>query len=198
MLAKILVLRLKRIQPMTRSLYSHCPQGRIHNDYHATICSYAQEVPRKFVPQWLRPSDGHPHGPRLYLAPRADVLLVGCRCDCEPIHRGQLTRFLARPRWQKDDFNSFGLAALLQMETGIGVGQYQFERFEAVEAWINGAITTVLFLEQLRARRLKDWRLSEERRRWWRVFACFRDFCGGKSAEFELSPGHPNRKTLWE
>ena len=38
----------------------------------------------------------------------------------EPIHRGQLTRFLARPRWQKDDFNSFGRAALLQMESGKG------------------------------------------------------------------------------
>jgi len=38
----------------------------------------------------------------------------------EPIHRGQLTRFLARPRWQKDDFNSFGRTALLQMETGKG------------------------------------------------------------------------------
>ena len=24
----------------------------------------------------------------------------------EPVHRGQITRFLARPRWQKDDFNA--------------------------------------------------------------------------------------------
>ena len=24
----------------------------------------------------------------------------------EAIHRGQLTRFLARPRWQRDDFNA--------------------------------------------------------------------------------------------
>ncbi len=37
-----------------------------------------------------------------------------------PIHRGQLTRFLARPRWQKEDFNSFGRLALLQMDTGKG------------------------------------------------------------------------------
>ena len=34
----------------------------------------------------------------------------------EPVHRGQITRFLARPRWQKDDFN----AALLNLETAKG------------------------------------------------------------------------------
>ena len=38
----------------------------------------------------------------------------------EAIHRGQLSRFLARPRWQKEDFNSFGRTALLRMETGKG------------------------------------------------------------------------------
>ena len=34
----------------------------------------------------------------------------------ESIHRGQLTRFLARPRWQKDDFNEPLRAAMLSME----------------------------------------------------------------------------------
>ena len=38
----------------------------------------------------------------------------------ESVHRGQLTRFLARPRWQKHDFNEPLRAALLQMETGRG------------------------------------------------------------------------------
>lgn len=38
----------------------------------------------------------------------------------ESIHRGQLTRFLARPRWQKDDFNEPLRAALLQMEALFG------------------------------------------------------------------------------
>ena len=38
----------------------------------------------------------------------------------ESIHRGQLTRFLARPRWQKDDFNEPLRAALLQMEATRG------------------------------------------------------------------------------
>ncbi len=38
----------------------------------------------------------------------------------QAIHRGQLTRFLARPRWQRDDFNAPLRAALRQMETGQG------------------------------------------------------------------------------
>lgn len=54
-----------------------------------------------------------------------------------------------------------------ELKSTLGVGQYQFERFEAVEAWMNCAIATALFLEQLRATRLQDRRLSEERRHWW-------------------------------
>ena len=35
-------------------------------------------------------------------------------------HRGQLTRFLRRPRWQRDDFNAPLRRALLEMEAGKG------------------------------------------------------------------------------
>ena len=38
----------------------------------------------------------------------------------EPIHRGQLTRFLARPRWQKHDFNAPLRNALIQQDRGKG------------------------------------------------------------------------------
>lgn len=38
----------------------------------------------------------------------------------EIFHRGQLTRFLARPRWQREDFNAPLRQALLQRETGKG------------------------------------------------------------------------------
>jgi hypothetical protein len=38
----------------------------------------------------------------------------------EAIHRGQLTRFLARPRWQKHDFNGPLRAALLNSESRRG------------------------------------------------------------------------------
>jgi len=38
----------------------------------------------------------------------------------QPIHRGELTRFLARPRWQKHDFNGPLRAALLARESRRG------------------------------------------------------------------------------
>ncbi len=38
----------------------------------------------------------------------------------DPVHRSQVTRFLARPRWQNDDFNSPLRQALLQMESAKG------------------------------------------------------------------------------
>ncbi len=38
----------------------------------------------------------------------------------ESVHRTQLTRFLARPRWQQDDFNAPLREALLQMESAKG------------------------------------------------------------------------------
>lgn len=45
--------------------------------------------------------------------------------------------------------------------------QYRFQKFEAVEAWVNTALTTVLFLETERVRRMPDRRLSDETRQWW-------------------------------
>lgn len=38
----------------------------------------------------------------------------------EAVHRGELTRFLARPRWQKHDFNQPLRAALLKLESRTG------------------------------------------------------------------------------
>jgi len=86
-------------------------------------------------------------------------------------------------RWQIELF-------FKELKSTLGVGQYQFERFEAVEAWMNCAIATVLFLEQLRARRLKDRRLSEERLRWWRaqrlhgLCEAFRQECVGEELKY--------------
>ena len=65
-------------------------------------------------------------------------------------------------RWQIELF-------FKELKSTLGVNQYQFEQFEAVNAWMNCAITTVLFLEHLRAKRLQDRRLSEERKKWWRT-----------------------------
>ena len=86
-------------------------------------------------------------------------------------------------RWQIELF-------FKELKSTLGVGQYQFERFEAVEGWMNCAITTVLFLEHERAKRLSDRRLSEERRRWWKaqrlhgLCESFRQECTGNELKY--------------
>jgi len=61
-------------------------------------------------------------------------------------------------RWQIELF-------FKELKSTFGFAQYSFEKFLAVEAWAETAITTVLFLEHQRAKRLQDRRLSEQRRR---------------------------------
>lgn len=86
-------------------------------------------------------------------------------------------------RWQIELF-------FKELKSTLGVGQYQFQSFQAVEAWINSAITTVLFLEHERAKRLADRRLSEEKRRWWKsqrlhgLCEAFRQECTGRELKY--------------
>ena len=63
-------------------------------------------------------------------------------------------------RWQIELF-------FKELKSTLGFAQYSFHNFDAVKAWVETAITTVLFLESLRADRMHDQRLSEERRNWW-------------------------------
>lgn len=63
-------------------------------------------------------------------------------------------------RWQIELF-------FKELKSTFGFAQYSFEKFSAVEAWVEIAIATVLFLEHERAKRLCDRRLSKETRRWW-------------------------------
>lgn len=65
-------------------------------------------------------------------------------------------------RWQIELF-------FKELKSTLHMGQYSFMRFKAVEAWINCAITTVLYLEQTRAQKMKDRRLSADRKRWWKM-----------------------------
>lgn len=65
-------------------------------------------------------------------------------------------------RWQIELF-------FKELKSTLGFSHYSFQRFEAVKAWVEIAITTVLFLEHLRAKRLADRQLSEQARDWWRV-----------------------------
>ena len=86
-------------------------------------------------------------------------------------------------RWQIELF-------FKELKSTLGFSQYSFEKFPAVEAWAEIAITTVLFLEHERAKRLCDRRLSKERRRWWEsqrlhgLCIAYRQECQGRELKF--------------
>jgi len=86
-------------------------------------------------------------------------------------------------RWQIELF-------FKELKSTLGFSQYSFQRFEAVKAWVEIAITTVVFLEHERAKRLNDRRLSEEQRRWWEaqrlhgLCAAFRQQCEGQELTY--------------
>ena len=63
-------------------------------------------------------------------------------------------------RWQIELF-------FKELKSTLGFAQYSFQDFLAVKAWVESAITTVLFLEQERIKHMQDRRLSQETRRWW-------------------------------
>ena len=86
-------------------------------------------------------------------------------------------------RWQIELF-------FKELKSTLGLDQYQFAKFEAVQAWVNCAITTVLFLEYQRAKKLQDRRLSDERRQWWKaqrlhgLCEAFRQECSGEELKY--------------
>src|SRR4051812_43470062 len=86
-------------------------------------------------------------------------------------------------RWQIELF-------FKELKSTLGFHQYQFQKFEAVKAWVETAIATVLFLEHERAKRLQDRRLSDERRRWWTaqrlhgLCAAFQQECTGSELKY--------------
>jgi hypothetical protein len=86
-------------------------------------------------------------------------------------------------RWQIELF-------FKELKSTLGFSQYSFRSFAAVNAWVEIAIATVLFLEDQRATRLADRRLSVERRQWWRtqrlhgLCAAFRQECQGRELKF--------------
>ncbi len=86
-------------------------------------------------------------------------------------------------RWQIELF-------FKELKSTLGFSHYSFRRFEAVQAWVEIAITTALFLEQMRATRLADRRLSKERRKWWEaqrlhgLCHAFRQECEGAELKY--------------
>ncbi len=63
-------------------------------------------------------------------------------------------------RWQIELF-------FKELKSTLGFSQYSFIDFRAVQAWVQSAITTVLYLEYERIVHMQDRRLSKEHRLWW-------------------------------
>ena len=86
-------------------------------------------------------------------------------------------------RWQIELF-------FKELKSTLGFSQYSFQDFAAVKAWVETAITTVLFLESLRAERMRDRRLSKQARRWWDaqrlhgLCAAFRQECSARQLKY--------------
>lgn len=145
--------------------------------------------------------------PRVYYAhqERRDVRSVGCvqlvfstmkpnlvqaTSDDVKILMTNATHLSAREvielyslRWQIELF-------FKELKSTLGFAQYRFQCFQAVRAWVEAAILTVLFLEYLRAQRIRDRRLTTEARRWWQsqrlhgLSAAFQQQCSGRELKY--------------
>ena len=86
-------------------------------------------------------------------------------------------------RWQIELF-------FKELKSTLGFAQYSFQNFNAVKAWVETTITTVLFLETLRAERMQDRRLNQDRRQWWEtqrlhgLCSAFRQECTGRELKY--------------
>ena len=63
-------------------------------------------------------------------------------------------------RWQIELF-------FKELESTLGFHQYQFQKFEPVEAWAELALTTFMYLEWYRVQRMSRRDSSDEEKRWW-------------------------------
>lgn len=63
-------------------------------------------------------------------------------------------------RWQIEQF-------FKELKSTLGFDHYRFQKFECVEAWVELALTTFLYLERHRARQLQRADMSEPGRKWW-------------------------------
>jgi hypothetical protein len=86
-------------------------------------------------------------------------------------------------RWQIELF-------FKELKSTLGFDQYSFKDFRAVETWTELAITTVMFLEDLRITKMNDRRIDQERRRWWAMQrlhglgSAFRQETAGKELKY--------------
>ena len=141
---------------MTRSLESHRPQKKSAplkiNTVQRVKINTVQRVGR--VPLIFSTTK-----PNLKTATPDDVKILMTNATTMSI--GEVIELYSL-RWQIELF-------FKELKSTLGFTHYRFESFEAVKAWVEIALTTVLFLELERARHLADRRLSIESRRWWQA-----------------------------
>jgi hypothetical protein len=65
-------------------------------------------------------------------------------------------------RWQIELF-------FKELKSTLGFNQYQFQKFEAVEGWLELALTAFMYLERYRQQQLLRRGLKEEEKRWWQT-----------------------------
>ncbi len=63
-------------------------------------------------------------------------------------------------RWQIELF-------FKELKSTLGFHQYQFQKFEPVEGWMELALTTFLYLEHYRVQQMSRRDLSDDQKRWW-------------------------------
>jgi hypothetical protein len=63
-------------------------------------------------------------------------------------------------RWQIELF-------FKELKSSLGMHQYRFRQFEKVAAWVQAALLAFVYLEWLRAKKLRDGRLDAATKRWW-------------------------------
>ena len=63
-------------------------------------------------------------------------------------------------RWQVELF-------FKELKSTLGFHQYQFQRFDPVEGWVELALTAFMYLEWYRVQQLSRRDLSDEKKRWW-------------------------------
>ena len=64
-------------------------------------------------------------------------------------------------RWQIELF-------FKELKSTLGFHQYQLQKFEAVEGWLELALVAFLYLEWYRRQQLSRRGLNDEQKRWWR------------------------------
>ncbi len=119
----------------------------------------------------------HVHAEQIQVQSVGTVLLVAsCKDKPVPGKKPKLTKVLMtndltlQPREVVELYSLRWQIELLfkELKSQLGLHQYRFRDFRKVAAWVDLALLSFLYLEWLRAKKLRDTRLTQKERDWWR------------------------------